>query len=143
MSKQTRRQFLSAAGKTAAVTGIATLTGSMAMAEEAPAKKLFVHHVYFWLHQPDNEADKSKLIAGLQKLAKKAKTIKQFHIGLPAATNRDVIDSSYAVSWLLFFKDKADQDIYQTDPAHLEFIKECSAVWKKVIVYDAEDISSS
>ncbi|SFO44403.1 Stress responsive A/B Barrel Domain [Chitinophaga sp. YR627] len=140
MSKQTRRQFLSAAGKTAAVTGIATMTGGAAMAAAAPAQKVFVHHVYFWLHNPDSQEDKAKLIAGLQKLAKGAKTIQQHHIGTPSSTNRDVIDRSYQVSWLLFFKNKAEQDIYQTDPAHLKFIEECSSVWKKVIVYDAEDI---
>ena len=138
MSKQTRRQFLSAAGKTAAVTGIASLTGSTAMA--AQTKKVFVHHVYFWLHNPDSQEDRNKLIAGLQKLAKAAKTIQQCHIGVPSTTNRDVIDRSYAVSWLLFFKNKAEQDIYQTDPAHLKFIEECSSLWKKVIVYDSEDI---
>lgn len=140
MSKQTRRQFLSAAGKTAAVTGIATLTGNAAMAGEIIAPKVFVHHVYFWLNNPDSQEDRSKLIAGLQKLAKGAKTILQYHIGTPSSTNRDVIDRSYQVSWLLFFKNKADQDFYQTDPVHLKFIEECSSLWKKVIVYDSEDI---
>lgn len=139
MSKQTRRQFLSAASKTAAVAGVATLTGSTAMAAP-PAEKVFVHHVYFWLNNPESQEDKAKLIAGLQKLAKSAKTIKQHHIGTPSTTNRDVIERSYQVSWLLFFKNKAEQDIYQTDPAHLRFIEECSPLWKKVIVYDSEDI---
>lgn len=139
MSKQSRRQFIAAAGKTAAVTGIATLTGSTAMAAKI-APKVFVHHVYFWLNNPDSQEDKAKLIAGLQKLAVTAKTIQQHHIGVPSTTNRDVIDRSYAVSWLLFFKNKEEEEIYQTDPAHLKFIKECSSVWKKVIVYDSEDI---
>jgi len=139
MSKQTRRQFLSAAGKTAAVASVATMTGGVAIAVP-PAEKVFVHHVYFWLHNPDSQEDKAKLIAGLQKLSQGAKTIKQHHIGMPSTTNRDVIDRSYQVSWLLFFKNKADQDVYQTDPAHLKFIEECSSLWKKVIVYDSEDI---
>jgi hypothetical protein len=138
MSKQTRRQFLTTASVTAAATGIASLTGSTALA--APPQKVFVHHVYFWLHNPDSQEDKTKLIAGLKKLAKGAKTIQQHHIGVPSTTNRDVIDRSYAVSWLLLFKNKADQDVYQTDPAHLKFIEECSSLWKKVIVYDSEDI---
>ncbi|QHS59639.1 Dabb family protein [Chitinophaga agri] len=140
MSKQTRRQFLSAAGKTAAVTGMAGMTGGVAMAAAAPVQKVFVHHVYFWLNNPESQEDKAKLIAGLQKLAKGAKTIQQHHIGVPSTTNRDVIERSYQVSWLLFFRNKAEQDIYQTDPAHLKFIEECSSVWKKVIVYDSEDI---
>jgi hypothetical protein len=138
MLKNTRRQFLTLAGKAVAVTGLATLPGTKVVA--APSKKVFVHHVYFWLNNPDSQEDKAKLIAGLQQLAKTAKTIQQHHIGLPSTTNRDVVDRSYAVSWLLFFKDKADQDIYQSDPAHLAFIKECSPLWKKVIVYDSEDL---
>ena len=139
MSTQSRRQFIAAAGKTAAVTGIATLTGSTVMAAKV-APKVFVHHVYFWLNNPDSQEDKAKLIAGLKKLAASAKTIQQHHIGVPSTTNRDVIDRSYAVSWLLFFKNKEEEEIYQTDPAHLLFIKECSSVWKKVIVYDSEDL---
>lgn len=135
MSKQSRRQFITAAG----VTGIATLAGNSVMAAKI-APKVFIHHVYFWLNNPDSQEDKAKLIAGLKKLAVTAKTIQQYHIGLPSSTNRDVIDRSYAVSWMLFFKNKEQEEIYQTDPAHLNFIKECSSLWKKVIVYDSEDI---
>lgn len=138
MFKKTRRQFLASAGKAAAVTSLAALPGSALMAK--PTEKVFVHHVYFWLNNPDSQEDKAKLIEGLQTLAKTAKTIKQHHIGLPSTTNRDVVERSYQVSWLLFFKNKAEQDFYQTDPAHLAFIKACSSLWQKVVVYDSEDI---
>ena len=95
----------------------------------------FIHHVFFWLNNPGSDHDKKSLIEGLQKLSK-VSTIRSFHIGIPASTRRDVIDSSYSVSWLLFFENAADQDSYQTDPIHLEFVKECKHLWKKVIVYD-------
>lgn len=98
----------------------------------------FIHHVYFWLNNPDSKADFDKLVAGLRKLSV-VKTIKAFYIGKPADTNRDVIDHSYSVSWLLFFDNKADQDSYQTDPIHLAFVKECKQLWKKVVVYDTVD----
>jgi len=100
---------------------------------------MFIHHVYFWLKNPDSKEDKAKLVEGLKKLSK-AKTIKSFHIGQPAATNRDVIDRSYSISWCLFFDNPADQDSYQTDPIHLKFVEECSSLWSKVIVYDSVDI---
>jgi hypothetical protein len=103
------------------------------------AKNMFVHHVYFWLKNPQSKEDKAKLVAGLEKLSK-VKTIDMFHIGQPAGTNREVIDSSYAVSWLLIFKDKASQDSYQVDPIHLKFIEECSSLWQKVVVYDSIDV---
>lgn len=102
------------------------------------AKNMFVHHVYFWLKNPKSKEDKAKLVAGLEKLSK-VKNIDMFHIGQPAATNREVIDTSYSVSWLLIFKDKASQDAYQVDPIHLKFVEECSALWQKVVVYDSVD----
>ena len=102
-------------------------------------KNIFVHHVYFWLKNAGSNEDRDKLAAGLKKLSA-VTTIKQFHIGKPAATSREVIDSSYAVSWLLFFETKADQDSYQTDPVHLKFVEECSYLWEKVIVYDSVDV---
>jgi hypothetical protein len=100
---------------------------------------MFIHHVYFWLHNSESGEDKSKLVEELKKLSH-VKTIKKFYIGQPAATNRDVIDRSYSISWLVFFDNKEAQDSYQTDPIHLKFVDECSSLWKKVIVYDSVDI---
>ena len=97
---------------------------------------VFVHHVYFWLNNSGSKEDKNVLLAGLQKLSA-VKTIQFFHIGEPATTNRDVIDTSYDVSWLLFFENKADQDSYQVDPDHLQFVADCKHLWKKVTVYDS------
>ena len=101
-------------------------------------KNIFIHHVYFWLNDPSNNEDLNALIAGLKKLSA-VTTIHQFHIGKPAATSREVIDGSYSVSWCLIFKNKEDQDSYQTDPIHLNFIKECAHLWSKVVVYDSVD----
>ena len=103
---------------------------------------VFVHHVYFWLANPGSPEDKEALLAGLQKLSA-VKTIQFFHIGEPATTSREVIDVSYSLSWLLFFKDKADQDSYQVDPDHLKFVEECKHLWKQVIVYDSVNALSS
>ncbi len=101
-------------------------------------KGIFVHHVFFWLDKKDNKEDLSKLIEGLQKLSK-VKTIKQFHIGKPAATNRDVIERSYDISWFVLFENAADQESYQVDPIHLKFVEDCSHLWKKVVVHDSID----
>lgn len=102
-------------------------------------KNVFIHHVYFWLKNADSAEDVAALIAGLEKLATCA-TIQQYHIGKPAATSREVIDGSYAVSWCLLFANKADQDAYQTDPIHLHFIETCQHLWSKVVVYDSIDV---
>ena len=84
---------------------------------------MFIHHVYFWLKNPDSVEDLKQLKEGLQKLTV-IETIGMYQIGWPAATNRDVIDRSYNVSWCLFFENKTSQDSYQTDPIHLNFVKE-------------------
>ena len=133
MNKSSRRRFITDTGK-AAMAGSILLTGNAHHQPEL--KDMFVHHVYFWLKNKDSKEDLDKLIAGLKKLSA-VKTIKQFQIGKPADTNREVIDRSYAVSWLALFDNKTDQDSYQTDPIHLKFVEECSALWTKVIVYDS------
>jgi hypothetical protein len=97
---------------------------------------VFVHHVFFWLNDPDSIEDREKLIAGLKKLST-AGMIKESHIGQPAGTDRDVIENSYAVSWLLLFDNAASQDAYQAAPIHLEFVAACSSLWSKVVVFDS------
>lgn len=98
----------------------------------------FVHHVYFWLNNPDSNEDLQALLEGLNKLSK-IDYIKFFHIGRPADTNRAVIDRSYAVSWLLIFDTKEEEARYQTDPVHLNFVETCKHLWERVVVYDSVD----
>lgn len=99
-------------------------------------KDLFIHHVYFWLSNSQNSEAHAALLTGLDALSK-VPSIKQFHIGIPASTNRDVIETSYAFSWLAVFSSKEDQDAYQIDPVHLHFVNTCRHLWQKVIVYDS------
>ncbi len=101
-------------------------------------KNIFIHHVYFWLKNPDSAEDRAKLLEGLEKLSE-VETIRSVHIGKPADTRRDVIDSSYSLSWMLTFENAEDQESYQVDPIHLDFVKNCSYLWGKVVVYDAVD----
>ena len=137
MKISSRRGFL---GAMALMTPLASLLKSNPIF--AQKKGMFIHHVYFWLKNSGNKEDKAKLTEGLKKLSK-VKTIKNFYIGQPAATRREVIDSTYDVSWLLFFDNAADQDSYQTDPVHLKFVEECSSLWTKVVVYDTVDANPS
>lgn len=133
MTNQSRRRFIKDGGKAAlAGTALLALPGS----EERDMKDLFIHHVYFWLKDEKSEKDLAKLIEGLRKLSA-VTTIHRYQIGKPAGTNREVIDSTYSVSWLLVFKNREDQDSYQVDPVHLDFVRQCSHLWKKVVVYDS------
>jgi hypothetical protein len=96
-----------------------------------------VHHVFFWLKNPSSKEDRDQLVAGVKTLAK-IPTVREIHVGIVASTEkRDVVDNSWGVSELIFFSDLEGQETYQTHPIHLEFIKNHSHLWEKVIVYDA------
>ena len=99
---------------------------------------MFIHHVYFWLKNESSAEDLAQLKKGLQKLTV-IETIGMYQIGQPAATNRDVIDRSYALSWMLMFDNLEDEEIYQHHSLHKKFVEECSHLWSKVIVYDSVD----
>jgi hypothetical protein len=102
-------------------------------------EKLFIHHVYFWLKKPVTPSVRTKFEKGLKNLVT-VETIVGYHLGKPAGTSRSVIDSSYTYSLLTTFKNKADQDVYQTHPTHLKFIADCEELWEKVVVYDSISI---
>ena len=97
----------------------------------------FVHHVHFWLK---NKADKDKLIEGLSLLIP-IPHIRDIHFGVPADTNRDVIDRSYDVSLLILFDTPEAQEAYQVDPTHIIFAEEyAKQLCSKVVVVDSVNI---
>lgn len=133
--KSTRRKFIATSAALAAGTVTASAISLKAQKEEWP----IVHHVFFWLKNPGSVEDRDKLVAGVKTLSK-IETVRKLRVGIVASTEkRDVVDNSWAVSELMFFSDLAGQATYQTHPIHLEFIKNCSHLWEKVIVYDAVD----
>ena len=97
----------------------------------------FIHSVYFWLKNPDSEADRAAFETSLKKFINSSEFVMSKHIGTPASTNREVIDNTYTYSLILSFKDKADQDKYQDEPVHKTFIAESENLWKKVLIYDS------
>lgn len=129
--KASRRKFL------ATTTLLGTGLAAVALPVSAPEKKQLVHHVFFWLKNPDSKEDRDKLVEGLRTLAG-IETIRKLHVGVLASTEkRDVVDTSWQVSELMFFDDLAGQAIYQSHPIHLAFIKNYGHLWAKVVVYDA------
>ena len=129
----TRRTFLA----TAATLGAAAVASAAPAMKPASTPAPLVHHVFFWLKNPDSKADLAQLIAGIRSLAA-IETVRGIHVGVPASTEkRDVVDNSYSASEILFFDDAPGQKVYQDHPLHQKFVKECSHLWSKVIVYDA------
>lgn len=99
-------------------------------------KNTFVHQVYFWLK---DAADTPAFVEGLKTLEPISYAI-DMHIGIPANTDKPVVDSSYHVSLLVLFKNKADHDAYQVHPIHEAFIaKYPSQLCSRVMVTDSVD----
>jgi hypothetical protein len=137
MKKQTRRTFLASA---VALTAGATAASALPITMKTKEKKQLAHHVFFWLKNADSLEDRKKLIEGLETL-RKIETVKKLHIGIPASTEkRDVVDSSYHVSELMFFDDVEGQNVYQVHPLHKKFVADYGHLWAKVIVYDAIEV---
>ncbi len=97
---------------------------------------MIIHHVYFWLKESLSEDDKAKFVRGLRSLAE-IDALKMSDIGVPAGTDRAVIDSSYSYSWLTIFDSMANHDVYQEHPVHLKFVEDCAHLWDRVLIFDS------
>jgi hypothetical protein len=101
----------------------------------------FVHTVFFWLNNPDSDADRAKFEASLGKFLKNSKFAKTKFIGTPPRASRDVVDGSFTYSLVVTFESDEAQQNYQDEPPHKLFIEEASGLWNKVIVYDSRGIA--
>ncbi|MEQ9438978.1 MAG: Dabb family protein [Cyclobacteriaceae bacterium] len=100
-------------------------------------KTRFIHNVYFWLANPAQSEDGAALEKGLRTL-EQIETVRDIHIGKPSSTNRPVIDTTYSYHLMLAFDNLEDQNTYQVDPVHLQFVEDCQHLWKKVQIYDSD-----
>ena len=133
-----RRNFIETSAKGMAAAGL--LTASSCTINQANSlDQLFIHHVFFWLKEPLTKEVRSMFEKALKELVT-VETILDHHLGVPASTDRGVIDTSYSYSLLVTFRNKDDQDIYQIHPTHLKFISDCEDLWEKVVVYDSVSI---
>lgn len=95
----------------------------------------FVHAVYFWLKKDNPELVKEFIEVGLPELAK-VPSIQSVSWGPPAGTPREVVDNSYDLAWIVNFANAEDQDKYQVDPLHVEFVEKYKSIFERVQVYD-------
>jgi hypothetical protein len=134
---KTRRDFLVSTALLSAAVSVSATPDSSKSANTTTALPHLLHHVFFWLKNPDSTEDLAQLVAGVKALGA-IETVRSIHVGVPASTEkREVVDNSYHVSELLCFDDVDGQNIYQAHPLHQKFIDECSHLWAKVVVYDA------
>ena len=99
---------------------------------------MLIHTVLFWLKPELSKEDFSSFEENLGKL-KDIQSIDFAHIGKPANTSkRPVIDDSYDYCLTVGLENLEAHDNYQEDKIHLDFIKNCSQMWDRVLIYDAE-----
>ena len=97
---------------------------------------MFVHAVYFWLREGLTPAEEQRLDAGLRSLCT-IPGVAHAHVGVPAATDRPVIERGYSRALVLTFPDEAAHDGYQTHPVHDRFRAECGGYWTTVRIFDS------
>jgi Stress responsive A/B Barrel Domain len=141
MTTHSRREVITAAAALAGA-GVAAQAGAATSSGAAAAGKAaippVVHHVFFWLKNPQSKEDLAQLLAGLRTLGG-IETVKAIHIGVPAETEqRGVVDASYSASEILCFDDVAGQNAYQVHPIHKKFVADCEHLWQRVVVYDVK-----
>jgi hypothetical protein len=97
---------------------------------------MFVHAVYFWLRDDLTPAERDRLDAGLRAL-RAIEGVREGYIGVPAPTDRPVIERGYSRALVLVFPDQAAHDAYQVHPVHDRFREECGGLWTTVRIYDS------
>lgn len=96
---------------------------------------MHIRNVYFWLRDELDKSDRAAFAAGLATLCADT-TVTQGYFGVPAPTNRDVVDSSYSYALVLLFQDTGKHDQYQVGAVHDRFLAAHAAKWTRVQVYD-------
>lgn len=97
---------------------------------------MLAHHVLFWVKADTTADQKAAFRKGLESL-EKIETIKQMHVGVPAAIERAVVETTYTFSLVLFFEDMAGHNVYQEHPVHKAFLDGFRVFFEKVIIYDS------
>lgn len=130
-----RRNFVMKIAAGMAATGFLSISGP-ASASGVQINNVFVHHVFFWLKEPNNPEARGQFEKGLQQLITVSK-IQSSNIGKPVESSREVVDDSFTYSYVAFFRNQEDQNSYQNHPVHLKFVEDCQHLWGKVVVYNA------
>jgi hypothetical protein len=100
---------------------------------------MLTHTVFFWA-KDDLTVEQLKDFEGGLRTLLDIPLVSDGHLGTPATTNRKVVDRSYTFALSLRFKDLAAHDAYQTHPVHDVFHNRCANYWRRVVVYDFDDI---
>ena len=95
------------------------------------------HHVLFWLKDDISETEYNEFKTALEDLEQMV-PVPFFHVGTPAAIERDVVDGTYSFSLFVAFDDMQSFEAYQKHPQHIAFLNGPNKHATKVVIYDAD-----
>ena len=97
---------------------------------------MFVHTVYFWVNPGVGQEAVAAMARDCRELLGKMPMVKHLWAGVPAGTQRPVVDNSYALGLTVILDDSTGHDAYQAHPQHKEFIARHKQHWSRIQVYD-------
>ena len=97
---------------------------------------MFTHVVLFWLKKESPTA-KQQLLDDARRLLSSIPTITFLDVGVPAGTERPVVDNTYDACLVTVFADAAGHDAYQVHPSHVEFVARNKANFETIRVFDS------
>ncbi|MEO5815970.1 MAG: Dabb family protein [Gemmatimonadaceae bacterium] len=99
---------------------------------------MFVHAVYFYFRENLTLEERATFDTRAKALLT-IKGVEHGYLGVPAATDRPVIERGYSKALVLVFADEKAERAYQVDPIHDVFRDECGSFWTSVRIYDSVD----
>lgn len=95
------------------------------------------HIVLVWLKRPGNAADRATLIATAKKFQAEIQHIRHLSVGPAVPSDRDIVDDSFDVGFIMRFDSKEAMTAYEKHPVHVNTVKQTlMPLAKKVLVYD-------
>jgi hypothetical protein len=97
---------------------------------------VLVHSVYIWLKDGLSSETRTAHLEALEALAR-IPFVRQFHLGVPAETNRPVIERGYTYALIVGCDDFAALEAYRAHPIHDALRALAEVCWEKQVVYDS------
>lgn len=110
---------------------------SCPMCSKTTPKGKVEHIVLVWLKRPGNAADRATLIATAKRFQAEIKQVQHLSVGPAVPSDRDIVDDSFDVGFVMRFNNKEDMTAYERHSVHVDTVKQTlMPLAKKVQVYD-------
>ena len=101
------------------------------------------HNAYFWLENPNNLQDKEYFLACLKKFLDVSIYANQAMITQQPKSKNTIVESGYTFSLMVTFDSKRQHELFKEEDAHKDFVNEVSSLWRKVDVFNTEEVWSN